>query len=53
MLSDRKPTDALNLALEAIAARFGAGTADVVAMQLEYRRETGPRFALCCQALCS
>jgi hypothetical protein len=30
-------------ALDAIAARFGTGTADVVAMQLEYPRETAGR----------
>jgi len=40
MFSDRKPADALNLTLEAIAMRFGAGTTDVVTMQLEYPGET-------------
>ena len=37
---DRKPAEALDLTLDAIAARFGVGTTDVVAMQLEYPRET-------------
>ena len=34
--SDQKPADALNQALSAIGARYGADTADIVAMQLEY-----------------
>jgi len=33
-----KPVDALDRTLEAIAARYGAPTAEVVAMQLEYPR---------------
>lgn len=33
---DRKPVDALNQTLRAIAARYSERTADVVAMQLEY-----------------
>ena len=37
---DRKPADALDLALDAIIARYGNGTADVVAMQIEYPRQT-------------
>ena len=35
---DRKPADALDLALDAITARYGERTTDVVAMQLEYPR---------------
>jgi putative intracellular protease/amidase len=35
---DRKPADALDLVLDAIAARYGERTTNVVAMQLEYRR---------------
>lgn len=38
--SDRMPADALHLVLDAITARYGARTADVVAMQLEYPRPT-------------
>jgi putative intracellular protease/amidase len=34
-----KPANALDDALHAISARYGAGTADVVAMQLEYSRK--------------
>ena len=40
---DRKPADALDLTLDAIAARYGAGTTDVVAMQLEYPRQSADR----------
>lgn len=37
----RRPADALDLTLQAIAARYGSGTKDVVATQLEYpARET-------------
>ncbi|MCO6392963.1 transcriptional regulator [Aliihoeflea aestuarii] len=36
--AERKPADALDLALDAITARYGARTTDVVAMQLEYTR---------------
>ena len=36
--SDRKPADALDLVLDAITARYGERTTDVVAMQLEYAR---------------
>lgn len=35
---DGKPTNALELALDAITARYGKRTTDVVAMQLEYQR---------------
>ncbi|MGO4677777.1 DJ-1/PfpI family protein [Bosea sp. 2YAB26] len=35
---DRKPAQALDLVLDAITARYGARTSDVVAMQLEYPR---------------
>ena len=35
---DRNPADALDLALNAIMARYGERTMDVVAMQLEYPR---------------
>lgn len=39
----RKPAEALDLTLEAITARHGERTSDVVAMQLEYpRRATDP-----------
>jgi hypothetical protein len=37
-ISDRKPAQALDAALEAISHRYGPGTAEVVAMQLEYPR---------------
>lgn len=37
---DSKPAEALDLPLDAIATRFGLGTTDVVAMQLEYPRQT-------------
>ena len=40
---DRKPADAFDLTLDAIAARYGASTADVVAMQLEYPRQIASR----------
>lgn len=36
----RKPGDALDLVLDAITARYGARTTDVVAMQLEYPQKT-------------
>lgn len=35
-----KPAEALDAALQAIAARYGARTTDIVAMQLEYPRAT-------------
>jgi putative intracellular protease/amidase len=35
-IRDRQPAKALDDTLEAIAARYGTGTADLVAMQLEY-----------------
>lgn len=35
---DRKPANVLDLTLDAIAARYGIGTSDVVAIQLEYPR---------------
>ncbi|MEH2516027.1 transcriptional regulator GlxA family with amidase domain [Bradyrhizobium sp. AZCC 1610] len=37
-LDDRKPTEALDNALNEIAARYGTRTTDFVAMQLEYPR---------------
>lgn len=37
---DRKPAEALDLTLDAIARRFGEQIGNVVAMQLEYPRET-------------
>jgi hypothetical protein len=37
-LEDRRPARALDETLGAIAARYGARTADFVAMQLEYPR---------------
>jgi transcriptional regulator GlxA family with amidase domain len=40
---DHKPADALDLALEAIGARYGERTTDVVAMQLEYPRRAMDR----------
>jgi hypothetical protein len=36
---DRKPAVALGLALDAIAARYGERTTNVVATQLEYPRQ--------------
>ena len=40
---DSKPADALDLVLDAIAARYGDSTTNVVAMQLEYPRQTAGR----------
>jgi putative intracellular protease/amidase len=40
---ERPPAEVLNQTLGAIAARYGNGTADVVAMQLEYPREERER----------
>ena len=40
---DRKPAEALDHALDGIAGRYGNRTADLVAMQLEYPRQTSPR----------
>jgi putative intracellular protease/amidase len=37
-VGDRKPAEALDDALNGIAARYGTGTTDFVAMQLEYPR---------------
>ncbi len=37
-IEDRRPAQALDVALDAMAARYGHRTADFVAMQLEYRR---------------
>jgi putative intracellular protease/amidase len=37
-VADRKPAEALDSALQEIAARYGARTTDFVAMQLEYPR---------------
>lgn len=39
----RKPAEALDLTLAAIAERYGARTTDVVAMQLEYPRQAATR----------
>ena len=39
----RRPADALDHALDAIVARYGAPTGDVVAMQLEYPRQAAIR----------
>lgn len=39
----RKPADALDLVLDAITARYGDSTTSVVAMQLEYPRQTAGR----------
>lgn len=39
--TDRQPARALDEALEAIRERYGAGTTDFVAMQLEYPAEPG------------
>ena len=36
---DRRPADALDDALQAIAARYGTPTADFVAVQLEYKKQ--------------
>lgn len=41
-VGDRPPAHALDQALHGIAARYGARTADFVAMQLEYRTEPPP-----------
>ncbi|MEO4001415.1 DJ-1/PfpI family protein [Mesorhizobium sp. CAU 1732] len=40
---DRKPADALDLTLDAIAVRYGERTTDIVAMQLEYPRSGANR----------
>jgi putative intracellular protease/amidase len=37
-IADRQPVEALDAAIDAISARYGVRTADVVAMQLEYPR---------------
>lgn len=37
-MADRKPAEALDQSLAAIGVRYGMGTADLVAMQLEYPR---------------
>lgn len=39
----RRPADALDRTLDAITARYGARTTDMVAMQLEYPRRAAPR----------
>jgi transcriptional regulator GlxA family with amidase domain len=41
-LGDRQPARALDDALDGIRARYGSGTADFVAMQLEYPRPSRP-----------
>ena len=40
---DRRPAEALDQALREIAARYGMRTADFVAMQLEYPRQSAPQ----------
>ena len=42
LIERAKPADALDNALGGIAARYGTGTADFVAMQLEYPRHRTP-----------
>jgi transcriptional regulator GlxA family with amidase domain len=42
-LGDRRPAEALDQALHAIELRYGARTADVVVMQLEYPRQATAR----------
>jgi len=42
-IGDRQPVKALDEALRAIATRYGAGTADFVAMQLEYPTQRVPQ----------
>jgi putative intracellular protease/amidase len=42
-VADRKPADALDNALQEIAARYGTRTTDFVAMQLEYPRHRAMR----------
>ncbi|HMI82895.1 MAG TPA: DJ-1/PfpI family protein [Polyangiaceae bacterium] len=42
-LGERQPAKALDHALDAIAARYGMPTADVVAMQLEYPTQMSPQ----------
>jgi putative intracellular protease/amidase len=41
-IGDRQPARALDDALRAISSRYGAGTAEVVAMQLEYPKHGRP-----------
>jgi len=43
LLTDQKPAEALDAALSNIAGRYGAHTADFVAMQLEYPDEIAPK----------
>lgn len=43
LLIDQKPAEALDAALSSIAGRYGAPTADFVAMQLEYPDEIAPK----------
>ena len=40
---ERRPADALDLVLDAISARYGDRTTDIVAMQLEYPRHVHGR----------
>jgi putative intracellular protease/amidase len=40
---ERRPADALDLVLDAISARYGDRTTDIVAMQLEYPRQVAGR----------
>ncbi len=42
-IGELQPARALDQALQGIEARYGIGTADFVAMQLEYPRHTAPR----------
>jgi putative intracellular protease/amidase len=42
-IEDRRPAKVLDQTLDAIAVRYGTRTADVVAMQLEYRHQSVPQ----------
>ena len=42
-IGERQPAQALDQALDGIAARYGMRTADFVAMQLEYPRQNAPQ----------
>jgi hypothetical protein len=42
-IADKQPAVALDDVLEAIGARYGDGTANMVAMQLEYPRAAAPK----------
>jgi putative intracellular protease/amidase len=45
-IGGRKPAEVLDQALQEIATRYGARTADFVAMQLEYPRQSAPQSTL-------